>query len=289
MESVGNANYGIFDVADLSADRTYTFPDKSGTVAMTSDIINYDYWLFAVDGAVQDQITSTDTLDFVSGSDIDITRSAEDKINIAIETTLDTVSTINLADNGTINGLDQIDNTTETTLEGALDIAGDITGTGLNSVQIAANVVDDNELVNLLTYTGDFTLAPSTGHTGLRIDASSAGTTGINGADINFTQSDDADASDNNSALSISVNSASDNADNLYGLNINTITAGAATETAIAIGANWDYAFNLNGTLLTLSEVSVLDGGISISEVIGNVVNTINGGAGLTASSSTEM
>ncbi|MFA5961227.1 MAG: hypothetical protein WC848_00920 [Parcubacteria group bacterium] len=38
MESNGGAFYGTVDVGDLSANRTYTFPDTSGTLALTSDI-----------------------------------------------------------------------------------------------------------------------------------------------------------------------------------------------------------------------------------------------------------
>lgn len=49
--------------------------------------------------------------------------------------------TLDLTGTGTLNGLDAIDATTETTLEAALDIAGDVTGTGLGAVTIAANAV----------------------------------------------------------------------------------------------------------------------------------------------------
>ena len=38
LESVGATFYGILDVTDLAADRTYTFPNNSGTIALTSDI-----------------------------------------------------------------------------------------------------------------------------------------------------------------------------------------------------------------------------------------------------------
>ena len=41
MESAGDAFYGTIDVGDLTADRTYTFPDKTGTVAMTSDVTSF--------------------------------------------------------------------------------------------------------------------------------------------------------------------------------------------------------------------------------------------------------
>jgi fibronectin-binding autotransporter adhesin len=56
------------------------------------------------------------------------------------------VPTVTLTGTGTLNGLDAIDATTETTLEGALDIAGDISGTGLGSVTIGADKVLESHL-----------------------------------------------------------------------------------------------------------------------------------------------
>lgn len=54
--------------------------------------------------------------------------------------------TLDLTGTGTINGLDAIDATTETTLEGALDIAGDVSGTGLAAVTIGADKVLESHL-----------------------------------------------------------------------------------------------------------------------------------------------
>jgi len=69
---------------------------------------------------------------YTAGNDLDLAGTV-----FALETTLDFVDTINLTGTGTLNGLDAIDSTTETTLEGALDIAGDVTGTGLTAVTVA--------------------------------------------------------------------------------------------------------------------------------------------------------
>lgn len=44
---------------------------------------NYQYWTFAVEGTPQDNITSTDVLNFVAAGGISITRSAEDEITIS--------------------------------------------------------------------------------------------------------------------------------------------------------------------------------------------------------------
>ena len=38
LESVGGAFYGTLDVGDLTANRTYTLPDQTGTLALTSDL-----------------------------------------------------------------------------------------------------------------------------------------------------------------------------------------------------------------------------------------------------------
>ncbi len=66
MESSGATFYGIFDVTDLSADRTYTFPNQSGTVALASDIHSaitmsgaYDYITLAGQDIVRGQVVLT--------------------------------------------------------------------------------------------------------------------------------------------------------------------------------------------------------------------------------------
>ena len=77
------------------------------------------------------------------------------------------VPTVTLTGTGTLNGLDSIDSTTETTLEGAIDIAGDVSGTGLTAVAIGADKVTeamlkavdsatDEDILTFETTTGDF-------------------------------------------------------------------------------------------------------------------------------------
>lgn len=61
--------------------RTLTLANLGYTGATNAD--NYGSWSFAVNGVTQDAITSGDVLDFVAGSNITITRSADDKITIA--------------------------------------------------------------------------------------------------------------------------------------------------------------------------------------------------------------
>lgn len=59
------------------------------------------------------------------------------------------VATINLTGTGTLNGLDAIDATTEDFLEGAIDIAGDVDGTGLTAVDLD-EVAVETELEGVL-------------------------------------------------------------------------------------------------------------------------------------------
>jgi hypothetical protein len=73
--------------------------------------------------------------------------------------------TLDLTGTGTINGLDAIDGTTETTLETYLDIAGEVTSTGLGTAVIA-----DNVTVSGWTMQGTTTLGVLAGS----IDAGSA-------------------------------------------------------------------------------------------------------------------
>lgn len=109
------------------------------------------------DGTNTQTIADGNTLLVAAGSDIDTTVSATDTVTIALESTIDSVATINLAGTGTLNGLDAIDATTETTLEGALDIAGEVTGTGLGSVAISCtDCLNATEIEDIYVFnTGD--------------------------------------------------------------------------------------------------------------------------------------
>lgn len=71
-------------------------------------------------------------------------------------------------------------------------------------------------------------------------------TGGVNAQEIAFTQLDDADATDTNAAINITATSSSGDAgDVLQGLNLASITGGAATERAIQIGDGWDAQLSL--------------------------------------------
>lgn len=61
---------------------------------------------------------------------------------------------LDLIGTGTINGLDVIDSTTETTLEGALDLAGDVSSTGLSNTIIGNKAIRYDEIGNAGTHAG---------------------------------------------------------------------------------------------------------------------------------------
>lgn len=100
-------------------------------------------------------------------------------------------------------------------------------------------------------------------------DASSGTTTSdVDGLSILFRQGDDADATDTNSGLNIAMTSSSGDADTLYGININDLTAGAASETALRIGSGWD-------TGLAIATNSITTGrGISVSSTSTGLTST---------------
>ena len=95
-------------------------------------------WTFDA-GATDPSFTfGSDSLAIAAGS-FSITDGVNTLLSLADNGTTGTlnINTIALTGTGTLNGLDAIDATGESTLEAALDIAGDVTGTGLGSVTVA--------------------------------------------------------------------------------------------------------------------------------------------------------
>ena len=97
---------------------------------------------------------------------------------------------LNFVNTGTINGLQEVDDVTEATLERELDLTGDITSTGLLNVQIATNVIDDAELADTLTYTGNFNIGGLLSIDGTTGDEGDVLTTDGNGNPSWLPQSD---------------------------------------------------------------------------------------------------
>ena len=166
---------------------------------------------------------------------------------IAIKTTVtDNLSFGNASTNPTYNFLGT----------GAVTIAGSADNTDALILTAGDVLVTDGDLD---LSGGDFNVtldaadgASITSNATSTADAFTITSTGV-GSDalqINFTQSDDLDATDTTSGLVITGTSSSGDADTYYGLNISGITAGAATETALNIGAGWDTGINLNANTL---------------------------------------
>lgn len=80
---------------------------------------------------------ATQTIDFYAGG---TTRSGYFTNGTLFATTEISAPLLTLTGTGTLNGLDAIDSTTETTLESALDIAGEVSSTGMGSTVIADSV-----------------------------------------------------------------------------------------------------------------------------------------------------
>ncbi|MGC9315076.1 MAG: beta strand repeat-containing protein, partial [bacterium] len=193
-------NDGTMTSAVLSADRTYTFPDASGTVALTSDIPtsdNYQYWT-ASDGTDNTNITSTSTLTF-SGSSGVTTSLVGNTLTIDASGVGDDWGTQVVESDATLTG----DGTTGNELSvvwGSVTQHTDVTDAGSGQIitdaeraNLHALGSDNQDLFNrvtdgtntytvasqtdILTFSGsggaDVTVNPTTGE--VSIDASSAG------------------------------------------------------------------------------------------------------------------
>src|SRR3990167_3983584 len=75
-------------------------------------------------------------------------------------TTTGTVSapTLSMTGTGTINGLDAIDATSEATLESALDIAGDVSSTGMATTVIGSDKILESMLKSVNAATDEYVL-----------------------------------------------------------------------------------------------------------------------------------
>ena len=129
---------------------------------------NYGSWSYAVDGVPQDQITSGDSLDFVGGDNITITRTADDQI--------------------TISGSEGVTNHSELN---ELDYAS-AGHTGFASATDLTNVsgTADTNTSNLTTLQSDFTTHSGTANIHTVLNDTVSGTDNVWSADkiIDFTQ-----------------------------------------------------------------------------------------------------
>jgi hypothetical protein len=109
-----------------------------------------------------------------NGTDEDLTLNFDDTSNTIVASSSTGVTlfsfgaiglgtdTLTLSGTGTINGLDAIDATSETTLEAALDIGGEVTSTGMGSTVIADSVGVANWTLTTPTISGAITFPDNT-------------------------------------------------------------------------------------------------------------------------------
>lgn len=94
-------------------------------------------------------------------------------------------------------------------------------------------------------------------------------TNGVDAVDISLVQADDADATDFNAGLTVTMTSNSGDADTLYGINIANLTAGAASEYGLVIGTGWDVGLVSNSSAFFTAGVTS-----EATTVIGSAGNT---------------
>lgn len=154
------------------------------------------------------------------------------------------------------------DSDKELLIDSASGLVFDMTSTGDFIIQ------DSNTTIATFSNAGAITFLPA-GSADLTLtldDDSSAITNGTvtnSGSlhDINLTLGADADV-DTVSALTVDVTSAATgDADVLYGIHVGNLTGGDGTvlERALRIGSGWDEVFDINGILLSATELGRLD------------------------------
>src|SRR3990167_9437351 len=159
------------------------------------------------------------------------------------------------------SGVDTVYYTSTSRLKfgGSLDLVGlggeflgDVGGTGGGLVANYGNFVGDLQVQGQASFaTGvsidkGLTVNDSAYFKSFTPNSDSVADIDSDGLEVAFTQSDDNDATDINSALKLTVTSSSGDADSLYGLNIANITGGSASESAILIGTGWDNDIHFN-------------------------------------------
>ena len=135
---IGSATAGdVGKFLKVSDDSPFTYILDTAGGSFDSTTVDSTTWS---DGANASNIWTFD----LSGTDTTITfGSALMTFSHALTVSgITSTPTLTLTGTGTINGLDAIDTTTEDFLEGALDIAGDVDGTGLTAVDLDEAAVE---------------------------------------------------------------------------------------------------------------------------------------------------
>ena len=218
-------------------------------------------------------ITDTDYTNAMSIGDNNIlgTTSAIDFTNFDVSTggNITVAAGVGLDTNGA--GALAIGNTNATSVSICNSAACDTISIGNNSDADTITIGDSTDTaVSITDDNWSFTTAGLLTQTATLTNTSSI-------QDVNLTLGNDADA-DTVSGINIDVTSAATgDADIVYGLNVGDLTTVSAvvTESAIRIGANWENAIDLNGTLLTSAEVAILDGGVTLGEITSTITDNV--------------
>src|SRR3990167_4258654 len=264
------------------------------------------------------------TLDFLAG-DFNVSESPTGEANITLSETLTTVTGVGgdfLVTGGDIttsNTTSTIFNTTATTLSigGAattLNLAGGSSDTGCTvngstgAFTCAGDISSGGGTVGAWTRTGT-TISPSNAGDIISLTSAAAAVSdefttiltgvGSDAIQINLTQTDDGDATDNSAGLRLALTSSSGDADLLYGIDIGDITEGTATEVALRLGGGWTNLMELEGstvdgieTFIQITDPTVSDKTITFPNASGEIClvaagNCAGSGTGVTTTGGT--
>jgi hypothetical protein len=149
------------DTLSLKAGSNISLSTTGKEITITSTATSgttYNDWLFAVDGTTYDTVASGDTMNFNSGTDFDVTRSADDTLQFSLEPVLDSVTTLNLPAGGSVNGTNatiNFDNFDVSSAGGITIASGQTITIGTTGFNETANGDSGSELIGV--YTGGFT------------------------------------------------------------------------------------------------------------------------------------
>ncbi len=274
--TLGTGNTITLSGAVPGASRTYTIPDFGSNdtfvgLAATQTLTNKS--LSDATTYFRDNVDSTKVMQFeLSGISTSTTRT----LTVPNESGTLCLSTGNCVGSGAgIGGSGTVNTLTKFTSQ---------YNVGDSSITDTGSLVTFSTDIDLgLAGSENLVLTNSSASTDqISVTASGVTADGADGVSIAFTQADDTDATDTNSALQIAVTSSSGDADTLYGLNIANISAGSATETAIYIGTGWDQAINAGGTSISLTELAILDNNINLTSEVTGTLPVGSGGTGAT-------
>ncbi len=209
--------------------------------------------------AITDTVTiaATDTnTTYSAGNDLDLTGTTFD-----IESTLDSVSTINLVGTGTINGIDAIDNTSESTIESAVDTLGNLTS--------ASSLVTVGTLTSGSTGTG-FTL--DFGNSTLSGNITGSNISGVDiSSDTNLTATDGVTLTGDQLTATLGTSITNSELDNDT-IDLDKVNSSLTLDeqTTISAGSALNLRVGNNVTFTTTGTGSIIGTDLSCTDCIGS-------------------